>query len=741
MSKAATKSGYDRVPLVSGTHSDSDGESEPISYIEINKRYRNRNQRKPLLAAGVVVIIVLLTVILAMCYVLLTRSNTASAATTTPAVTGTMSKTPGPLEVMTTTKRAEESNRRQTPNWEVTFRNMGSECAMRLIDIDGDGLQDVVFGAATTADLAAISNIDVSGSLRAFCNATGRTYPCIGTFIGMRGYDGKVLWKIPTRSGTLLNNCEDFDLNLDGHIDCVVGGRSATMEAIDVRNGKHIWEATSPFFTKIWNFYQAMALPDFNGDGVKEILVMHGGNPNKDATDHNRESGRLIMLDGKTGKGMGLRCLEMPHSKESYQSPVVYTYRDGSQYILFGSGGETVPGDFMMISLPDFYRYVMGLPKDTAVPNTKGSYNQWSRIPRQADTGIMVIFTGVTKGVMVPPLMTDIDHDGVDDIVMSAYDGSVMLLDGKTMKTKWKVEFPGMESYSTPAPGYFDDDNVLDFMVHWSTGAWPTYNASEKVIISGKDGTILWRADMKNYEMSSDLTLQTTEPYRDLYLYKMKGRGAHVYKDLTGEIHGVGVQRNISIIPTRKSTMSPDENDEMVYKDFMKFHFQCNAGVDIKSEIFVMDRTTADTPMKVLESTPMEFNYHPSTSWKTGAKNKNLTYCAVLIPEDRTTSAVGDVDGDGSLDIVVLVSHTGQIVDQHYSYDAMVYHSTIHKINLQPIIQNPETRTSMKIHTTLPLDRYRQEKDVSLLHLLPLQKQQWLSYFGTKQNGHFKNKR
>jgi hypothetical protein len=48
--------------------------------------------------------------------------------------------------------------------------------------------------------------------------------------------------------------------------------------------GKHIWESTSPFFTKTWNFYQAMALPDFNGDGVKEILVMHGGNPNIDAT-------------------------------------------------------------------------------------------------------------------------------------------------------------------------------------------------------------------------------------------------------------------------------------------------------------------------------------------------------------------------------------------------------------------------------------------------------------------------
>lgn len=50
---------------------------------------------------------------------------------------------------------------------------LGSECVLRLIDIDGDGLQDIVFGAATAADLSAISEIDANGSLRAFCNATG----------------------------------------------------------------------------------------------------------------------------------------------------------------------------------------------------------------------------------------------------------------------------------------------------------------------------------------------------------------------------------------------------------------------------------------------------------------------------------------------------------------------------------------------------------------------------------------
>lgn len=49
--------------------------------------------------------------------------------------------------------------------------------------------------------------------------------------------------------------------------------------------------------------------------------------------------------------------------------------------------------------------------------------------------------------------------------------------------------------------------------------------------------------------------------------------------------------------------------DSMEYKDFMKYHFRCNAGVDIKSEIFMMDRSTADTPIKIMETPPIEYEY------------------------------------------------------------------------------------------------------------------------------------
>lgn len=44
---------------------------------------------------------------------------------------------------------------------------------IRLIDIDGDGLQDIVFGAAATADLANIESLDMNADLRKFCKASG----------------------------------------------------------------------------------------------------------------------------------------------------------------------------------------------------------------------------------------------------------------------------------------------------------------------------------------------------------------------------------------------------------------------------------------------------------------------------------------------------------------------------------------------------------------------------------------
>ena len=86
--------------------------------------------------------------------------------------------------------------------------------------------------------------------------------------------------------------------------------------------------------------------------------------------------------------------------------------------------------------------------------------------------------SGVEKGVMVPPVIIDVNGDAVDDILISMFEGKLVLKNGWDLSIVWTASFPGTETYSTPAPGYFDDDDVIDFMVHLSTGTWPRYNVS-----------------------------------------------------------------------------------------------------------------------------------------------------------------------------------------------------------------------------------------------------------------------
>ena len=63
-----------------------------------------------------------------------------------------------------------------------------------------------------------------------------------------------------------------------------------------------------------------------------------------------RFPGRLLLLDGATGHSMG-HYLEMPGGLETYMSPVLHTRKDGSQYVLFGHGGETVEGGTAFLML------------------------------------------------------------------------------------------------------------------------------------------------------------------------------------------------------------------------------------------------------------------------------------------------------------------------------------------------------------------------------------------------------
>lgn len=48
---------------------------------------------------------------------------------------------------------------------------------------------------------------------------------------------------------------------------------------------------------------------------------------------------------------------------------------------------------------------------------------------------------------MVPPVLVDMNSDGVQDILMSAFTGTLILFDGETLEVMWRVRIEERESY------------------------------------------------------------------------------------------------------------------------------------------------------------------------------------------------------------------------------------------------------------------------------------------------------
>ena len=48
---------------------------------------------------------------------------------------------------------------------------------------------------------------------------------------------------------------------------------------------------------------------------------------------------------------------------------------------------------------------------------------------------------------MVTPTLVYMNNDGIHDIMMSAYDGTIQLFDRETLDIMWIAQFRGFESY------------------------------------------------------------------------------------------------------------------------------------------------------------------------------------------------------------------------------------------------------------------------------------------------------
>ncbi|KAK3107822.1 hypothetical protein FSP39_022986 [Pinctada imbricata] len=358
--------------------------------------------------------------------------------------------------------------------WTVGLPKLNTESAIRMIDVNKDGVLDIILGFGTGADGYYVPRI--------VCDIYfNGTYPCFGGVLALDGTTGKEIWRHYSPHELFGINC-NADLDNDGVLDCVCGGRAGAFQAISGRHGQLLWSFDKMSIkNEIMNLYTAQIIPDQNGDGMVDVLAIHGGDPLREPGSKERLAGRIIFFSGRTGDV--LSWAEVPDHKESYYS-------------------------------------------------------------LQAKQ----IYTDAFKGVMTPPVLVDITGDGVEDVVMSMFNSTVMAIDGLDYSTIWRYHTEMSESYNTPAAGFYNGDDIPDFMIKYAHGpGYPVYYYSRTTILDGKTGKPLIVPQIKDTvgAQSSPLTISVEGQANDIFLYWLSdclGHGGEggVYQFVNGMLEAYG---------------------------------------------------------------------------------------------------------------------------------------------------------------------------------------------------------
>lgn len=342
-------------------------------------------------------------------------------------------------------------------NWSVKYDGVGTFSSPRVTDLNGDGVGDVILGAGRE-----------------------EFHACDSAVIALDGKSGEMLWRVRAID-QIFGSAALKDLNGDGVMDVLIGGRSAELKAIDGATGKVIWKFNKRKGAKKWyNFYNPQFIADQDGDGLEDILISNGGDVMAAPYDPNRPPGHLVVLGSRDGSL--LAKAQVPDGKETYMSVAALPVDGGRDYkVVFGTGGETIGGHLYVTTLSD----ILG-----------GDLS-----------GAKLLDTSDEKGYIAPPVWIDINGDNNPDIVANAVEGKLLAYDGITYEPMWSVKIPNTEAYSSIAPGYFTGDSIPDFFVSYAIGRWPKLDWSKQIMVNGATGEVEYIDSLGYYQTSTPVVI------------------------------------------------------------------------------------------------------------------------------------------------------------------------------------------------------------------------------------------
>ena len=346
--------------------------------------------------------------------------------------------------------------------WKRKLRPAASEATPKVCDLDNDGTEERLL----------VEDINLSSV----------------HVLALNGLNGSTIWNQTINFPVFGLRCF-MDINGDGKTDCFINGRGGGFGALSGADGHVLWFVDQSVVFPLYNFYFPQRIPDMDGDGIDDLVNTHGGDSAYRPDELNRSPGFLVVVSGRTGQKL-LDLIPMPDGKETYMSPILFSVNGADRVILLGSGGETVPGSLWGVELASLRTVVaLYLKQDQGdyMINLDDTFHPWmfqegnypprptadsdrfdldhssgrkgrSSCPTWGDRQVPIwnyydvcLYEFVRtkdKGIILPPVIVDVTVDGVDDLVVSTFDGHTVALDGRDVKRRiWDTFFPDTESY------------------------------------------------------------------------------------------------------------------------------------------------------------------------------------------------------------------------------------------------------------------------------------------------------
>lgn len=338
--------------------------------------------------------------------------------------------------------------------WTRTLPKLTAESPLRSNDVDADGIDDVIIGFS--------SGLDATDTSEYICALYfDGQIPCAGGVLALNGKTGETLWTHWTANAIFSVDC-DLDLTNDKTNDCVVSGFGGTIHAINGRNGSSIWEIPMENLPRsedprLLDVYDARFIADVNGDGYGDVIASHA------VQTEGASSSEILIISGSDGSV--LRTASLPDTEQLVLAPQTLIYPDGESVFVLTTISQKSSGGLYI------------------VPQVNLMYG---------DLKLKQLHRNMGNGTLLPPILVDITSDGIEDVIAAMFNSTIVAYNGLTFEQIWNYTIPNSEVISIPIPGYYNDDNVPDFMVKHQIGpGFLTYYYTTATIIDGKTGKSL----------------------------------------------------------------------------------------------------------------------------------------------------------------------------------------------------------------------------------------------------------